>query len=1039
MALRYTHMFSLIFGMLLIMPGARAADSKDQSLNSSVIETPQFPIENILDDLRQRFGFSFVFESRLLDGKTIVSVSNATRPERALRAELAEVDLVLHKIIANNYAITSAVPASSPIAPQHAVVTSQNSSAIFKDVIVVTAAASNKLGMIGTSNIFELDEEHLAYFNGASLSETIQQLPQTVASFTPENSSIYGPSAGLSFVDLRGLEATHTLVMLNGRRVTPMLGGNEEIIGVDLTRFSASHLERVEINATPAGARYGSNAVAGAVNFVTRSNINGLEMGIKSGITERGDGEEVSIHALAGRDFKNGEANISGGIDFTFSEGLVGADRPQTAVPYGFGRTGVDTFEFLPGFGGSVITDVGTISGAILPDGSLAKFEFDGLFIPTSNGGVVPFSGQLGQRYNTLAEFSTIPDINRFNGFVSLSAEITPQWKLIGEAHGGVSFSYTKLSPSIGSRFEGSSLKTGNAAVIPIDNPTIPAPLAQFVRDKFGNDIQSIVFDHRYREVGLRRDKVNRQYLDIIMGLEFDDGDKNVLSFEYSYGKTRTKWSQGNRINGDALQLALDVDACSLTPDCAPVDFFSPEGISVAAQEYITLAPIITKVGLQEHTLAAKGKTELDHIFSDPIIVNGELAIRRSGINTQLLSENLPSVIGGWIHNDISRSLITVDGALGFDFPLLRNSLIGDFDFTSHFRWTKPSEATLVTNSEFAIEWGMVPGIHFSSTYHFGERSPNITELLGGSFPYSTSIDDPCGVVDGVDDNIAVNCMSETRLGVSAGFEQGSGLTKIEYSGNPFLTPEKIHSKTFGIRVSPTDLIPSIPGAMQLSATWLSYEIEDYILYSDDTVRRCYASLALSSPFCGDNPLTGEPIITRDPLSEQLTKTNIFSVNDGDLSWRGLDAEFRYSLSPNELSFLDEIWFSGAYTYTDRVEYTDLSGDTSRYDGLVNYAKHQTTLSSGIELGRFGLALQARHRSQTTTRLDGPPEATIPATVYFDASIRMELSNDAFLQLGIENLTDQKAPIVAFSGTNTHANFYDLRGRRYSLSARVRF
>ena len=395
--------------------------------------------------------------------------------------------------------------------------------------------------------------------------------------------------------------------------------------------------------------------------------------------------------------------------------------------------------------------------------------------------------------------------------------------------------------------------------------------------------------------------------------------------------------------------------------------------------------------------------------------------------------------MGGWIHDDINRSLNTVDGALGFDFPILRNSFIGDFDFTSHFRWTKPSRSSLATNAELAINWRMIPGVQVSSTYHFGERSPNITELLGGSFPYSVSIVDPCGAAGGVDDNITVNCMSDTRLGVSAGFEQGSGLTTKEYSGNPLLTPEQIHSKTFGIRFSPTDLFPSIPGSMYLSATWLSYVIEDYILLSDETVTRCYSSLGLSSPFCGDNPLTGEPIISRDPLSEQLTKMDIFSVNDGDLSWRGLDAEFRYSLSPNELSFLDEIWFSGAYTYTDRVEYTDLSGDTSRFDGLVNYAKHQTTLSGGVELGRFGLALQARHRSRTTTKLNGPPEANIPAAVYLDASIRMELSNDAFLQIGIENLTDQKAPIVAFTGTNTHANFYDLRGRRYSLSARVRF
>jgi iron complex outermembrane receptor protein len=998
--------------------------------------------EALLETLRRERGYSFIFDSRLVRGKVLSAPEEGAPSTAVLRLMLRDAGLILHQIAPRTFAIVAAPPKTFGT-QGHADEGVETINPPI-DTVLVLGSARVANAATGSKRIFDIDADDLAYLSVTSPAEAIYDLPQSLASFTPSNTALNGATAGISLADLRGLGPKRTVVLVNGRRRTLTTGGNGRVGGVDLNSIAEPFLERIEVQNLPGGARYGAGAVAGAVNFVTKSEISGIEGGARLGISERGDSEQISLHAIAGRTFE-GVGNITVGVNATRAEGLIGADRPFSAVPYGFGRNGVKTSyasgDFLPGYGGSATTGRGSIGGVILSDSSFAPLPGGRAYVPNTDGSVSPYIGALDQLFNWAAFQNTVLPTDRLIGLASFNGELADDWRIFVETQAAISATDVSLAPLPGTRLRGGDPVAGDAAVIPLSNPFLPQSVRDLAAANFGAAATGIVFDHRYVELGTRRNEVDRRYFDIIAGVERGDQKTSKVSFTYRYGDSLVKARDFDRIDRNRLQVALDPAECATTTGCSLVDFFTTPEISPAALEFITMAPITRNTSIDEHevALAASRPLRFREDFDGRVAAGVEL--RRSTLRDR---DDVPAgalplgYLGGADNRNAVNSL---DAYAEIETPLYRSEHApGEIDASLAVRLTKSTRFDYSMNFEAGVDWRPVEGVALFTRQHVGERTPDLIELFSIGPTLETAFLDPCGLSATQQDAvIAANCASPGPFGVGAGFVQIAPLASATFYGNPDLEPEKTRTSVYGASVEPTTLFPVIPGKLQVTATWFDFEIKDAINEFGDVLDACYSSPDFSSPACGVNPRTGAPNIRRDPSTRQVASYDETLQNEGSFSWRGLDFELRYAAQPDFLPSIDSVWLSALHTYAVKVE-SEMLGVVSRRDGLIDFPHHRTLLSAGADAGRLSVVAYATRRGKAATSRSAIPEARIPAAIYLDMTARFDLSDAAFVQASVKNITDQEPAITAFNDIGNFApEFYDPVGRRYVLSVRVSF
>ncbi len=1046
-----------IFRMLALaaaIAGASFAHAKDDESSEPMVVSglpggvvrglgmPVFPLEEILDQLRLSRGFAFIFDSRLVAGKVIRAVDPAASPERVLQSELEAINLRMHKVGSSTYAITEAprVPASAAapvvdrLSPQEPVV----------DTILVMGTAQIDGAAAGSKRLFQIDADDLAFLSVTSPAEAIYDLPQSLASFTPANTALFGATAGISLADLRGLDPKRTMVLVNGRRRTLMTGANGDIGGVDLNSIAEPFLERIEVQSLPGGARYGASAVAGTINFVTKSNLDGVETGARFGVSEQGDAEEISFHALAGRTF-DGFGNISFGLNVARVEGLVGADREFSATPYGFGLNGFRSSPgigtFMPGFGGSSTTERGAVSGVILSGGDFAPFADRRSYVPSANGAISPFFGARDQLYNWLEHQAVILPNDRVLGVASYHGDLGGNWSVFAEANGGVSATDNRLAPLPSSRLRGNDPAVGDAAVIRLDNPTLPQSIRDLVNAEFGATATGVVFDHRYAELGPRRDEIDRRYLDLTVGAERNGNNGTIFSIAYRYANNRVVERTHDRIDRNRLQIALDPAACAVVTGCSAVDFFSGPEISQAALDFIKIPKLRRATSISEHELTAA--------LSRPAPLGGGLEgevsagveLRRSVLDDRDRIPDDLAPIGILRGADNRAALNSIEAYAQFDTPLFKSGAFpGEIDASLALRAAKSSQFDYSMNFEAGVDWRPAQGVSLFMRRHFGERTPDLIELFAIAGGEEMTFVDPCSAGISTNPVIAANCASGGPLGVDPGFVQSTPLAEYAFYGNPDLDPERIRSAAYGVSLSPTEIFEGVPGRMQFTATWLDFRITNAIAASQDLLFECYSSPSFSDPSCGSNPRTGAPLIARDPVSGQIDYVHETLSNRGGYRWRGLDLELRYVVQPDALPLVDSLWVSALHTYVDQVTSTSHDGPKTDLRGLIDFPRHRTLISAGADAGRWTFVAYANRRGRAVTRRLDIPEVRVPPALYVDTTLRFDLSERAYVQASVHNLTDKPPAITAFNDVgNIAPEFYDPIGRRYSLSVRLSF
>lgn len=194
------------------------------------------------------------------------------------------------------------------------------------ETIVITGTRISSPNVLSAVPITSIGAEDLVFQGNVSLGDALNELPALRSTFSQANSTRFIGTAGLNLLDLRGLGTARTLVLVNGRRHVTAQPGN---FNIDTNTIPSDLIERTDIVTGGNSAVYGSDAVAGVVNFVLKRDFEGISGRAQGGISSRGDRESYFFSLTAGHNFDNDKGNIAANVEYSKSKVLFFTERDR--------------------------------------------------------------------------------------------------------------------------------------------------------------------------------------------------------------------------------------------------------------------------------------------------------------------------------------------------------------------------------------------------------------------------------------------------------------------------------------------------------------------------------------------------------------------------------------------------------------------------------------------------------------------------------------------------------------------------------------
>lgn len=485
--------------------------------------------------------------------------------------------------------------------------------------IVVTGSRISRRDYVADSPIVSVSPKAIENSGDVTLERTLNNLPQLVPNGGSQvNSSSAVPANGQLNIAMRGLGATRTLVLVDGRRVTP--SGASGV--VDINTIPQALLENIEVITGGASATYGSDAVAGVVNFKLKHNFQGVVADAGYNISGHGDGREFSTSLTMGGNFADSRGNAVLSLSYDDRRPVLFGDRPGVTV-FGFPTPGVNNqvlavsglSSFIPS--GSFSTTATNLPTQAAINGVFAKYGVAaGTISANSNLGFntdgTLFRNGVNYKGSTALDFSSIPTSTgagpgnyntgplsyallpqkRFSAFSTVDYELTPDLKIYGQ------FSYadiktaTRLAATPASTNPGTTLTAaagsgGTGFLVPVTNPFIPADLRTILASR-PNPTAPFVFSKRFNELGAREDDFENTTYQALVGakgeLPWQDIHFDVFG---SYGKTRSLEIGTGGVSHQAMRQLLESPTGS-SGDCVGYNPFGTNGISAACAAFIS-------------------------------------------------------------------------------------------------------------------------------------------------------------------------------------------------------------------------------------------------------------------------------------------------------------------------------------------------------------------------------------------------------------------------------------------------------------------
>lgn len=486
------------------------------------------------------------------------------------------------------------------------------------DEVTVTGSRIQRDGMTTPTPVTSLSMDDLKLLAPTTLAAAVTQLPQFIGSSVPEGAPAQGwtGASGASILNLRGVGANRTLVLLDGRRMVPSTRRGT----IDVNLLPSPLVDRVDVVTGGASAAYGSDAVSGVVNFLLDTQYKGFKTEFQGGMTDLSDNKNYTVTLSGGMPIGE-RLHLIASADYYHVDPIEDAQRrdwqqgwsvianplaSQPGQPARITRTNVRSRQLTEG--GLILPAIGP--GA-RPNPLLDFMQFlpGGTIAPFAAGTDVTATTQVGGDPNgiDLAWFNYFtPESSRGSAFAHLTYDVSDNVSAFFQGLYGLG-STTYLSPPAGGQFS-----TWNATIFR-DNAFLPADVLQRMVD---SNVQSFRLgragDLDYgSSKAITQDNILKSFT---TGLR---ADLNGWKFDayYQYGRTDSNIDMDNAIRLDRIYQAIDAVRdpatgqiiCNSTRTapgngCVPMNIFGIGAPSAEAIDWIT-QDISQKQITQQHVV----------------------------------------------------------------------------------------------------------------------------------------------------------------------------------------------------------------------------------------------------------------------------------------------------------------------------------------------------------------------------------------------------------------------------------------------------
>jgi iron complex outermembrane recepter protein len=903
------------------------------------------------------------------------------------------------------------------------------------DDIIVTGSRIRRDPLNQDSPVITLDQSSLAQTGLSSVADVLQRLPSAAGGLnTKVNNSGNignppdggGVGAGSAEIDLRYLGAKRTLVLVDGLRFVNGASASGIPSTVDLNTIPANMIERIEVLQSGQSPLYGSDALAGVVNVITKSSQKGLQASAQFGTFRQGDGHTQDYNASYG--ILGSTTSIVFGASYVKQDAVRTRDRAISQFPNP-GQT-------------SCSDPIGGCSSAPL----LGRYDVNGqsltLRAPVLGRKPVYDSTLVGgdfTNFSSAARFNFAPfnyfltPSERYGGFVNIKQELTPDINLRVKAV--YSHRTSQNQAAFLPLFIGPDAGNGNL----LDTITIDAsnPYNPFGTLSAGNPgdppANYSTVRRRLVEAGQRTYTQNVNTMSVTGGLDgsFQVGDhKWYWDVSAVFGFNDAKQSFTGNVNAANLARALGPVA-NCTGPCVPVNIFGGAGSITADQlAYITYTERNRSAQeLQDYTANLSG--DLFDLPAGPVgfAIGYEHRYQKGSydpdpITAAGLSSDIPSLpASGSYHSNEFYGELRV--------PLLKDTpFFYSLELDGAVRRSSFSRSGSTTTYTGSGTWKPVRDLLFRGSYATGFRAPAIGELFGAASRADAPIDDPCTNVPGSPwalntGNVRANCVANGVPASGSYQEPNGGQLGVLTGGNQNLKPETSRTWLFGGVYSPRW---ARNGGF---ASQLSLEVNYYDIRVDNAVAPVDAALTLNRCAFSADPLSCASI-TRTPAG-LISRINAQLQNIGSIRTRGIDvtANFRTqktSAGSFGLALNGNFLMKYSETFPAAVGFT-----TTNYLGVTrgfpdqSYPRFKGNGTLDWALGDFTASFTGRY-IDAVREADGKK---LNSTFYGDVQFGYAFFDKRLmLTVGVNNLFDRDPPACfSCTGPNYDPTTYDVPGQ----------
>jgi outer membrane receptor protein involved in Fe transport len=969
--------------------------------------------------------------------------------------------------------------------------------------IVVTGSLISRRDLVSDTPISTIDQASLMAAGQPTLDRAIGELPQfSAAQGQTETGDVQGAtgfSGGQAYGDLRGLGANRSLVLLDGRRLQPSNPDGS----VDLNTIPISMIENVEIITGGASAAYGSDAIAGVINFKLRQKFNGAQFSYQHGATTHGDGGNDLASVIIGGDLDEHRGNVMLALDYTERNVVHGRDRdffanirsvniPQEGIlaPSANAPTIAAINGVLAGYPGTTpLAGSGSYPGAI--GVNTGGTIFTDQFGPVQNYRGV--GAPLVQLTNAGTQVSVVNGqffdlqvpLTKYNLFARGSYALTDNISTYSQINFMNSRSRDETAPGFA--------LSARAMTIPViangvANPLIPQNLLTILNSR-PNPTAPFTYFKQLVEIGNRVETFDYSVYQATLGLKGEIPGIDINWDLYgSYGKNTFNNIQNNDASQAAYAAMLN-GTVNFTgghgscigwqqPGATAATQYNPFGVNGIPSACLEFA------GRQNHNIAVMDEKNFVGVAQGKIwaLPAGDL---RFALGADYRSDSFD------YHPDTNLSLAdsyaydlitptggrtTVREVYGeLLVPVLAHlPLVEDLSFDAGYRHSDYDRFGGVNTYKIDANWQPIKSVHVRGGYQRAIRAPSLGELFAptitSQLPTGTppSPGNPLVTGDPCDKNGFFRSGANAAQVVALCEAQGVpaslignytyGLSSIsgQSGGNVGLKPETADTYSVGGVWNP-GFATSLARTLSISVDYYRIKIAGAIgsIALSDILQRCFNVDGSSNPTY-TNANTYCQLITRDRSNGSIVLGRQLLLNLATYQTDGIDFQGDWGFDLDALGLPDN---AGSFRLTSLITYTrsfdvaslpgapalDFAGSigNSAVSNDIAHPHWKANTSFGYKHGPLSAGVRWRFIGAMIhqDQVVSPTATTrgVPAYSYFDLDAHYNFLDRFDISAGITNIADKGPPLVSGTPLTTDSATYDILGRSYFVALKAKF